>query len=330
MKTHRFVVSDENVVNSHGFRLMTDGIDTTAYEQNPVVLYMHNRGTWKPDGENGSEVIGRAVNLEKKDGQLIAEIEFDEEDEFAKKIAGKVERDFIRMTSVGADITGTSDKTEDLLPGQRYETVTTSTLTEISIADIGANSRALKLSRNGEPVQLKQVNHRPQMDKGRIALSLGMDSNTSEEVLEQKIKDIKLANDNAQARIEELETEVGAVRLSEAENLVDRAIELGLMNEGLRDASLAAFKGDHDGQKATLSKLIGEAEKNGKGQASQKTVTEVILGKGGKPGGAGQAEQSFDYLQKNDPMELKRIRDEEPETYRQLAKEYAAGKRWNK
>ncbi len=36
-KTYPFIVSDENVLNSYGFRVMTDGIDLAQYEKNPLV-----------------------------------------------------------------------------------------------------------------------------------------------------------------------------------------------------------------------------------------------------------------------------------------------------
>jgi len=34
-----------DTLNSYGYRVLTDGVDITQYERNPILLYMHNRGT---------------------------------------------------------------------------------------------------------------------------------------------------------------------------------------------------------------------------------------------------------------------------------------------
>ena len=110
--------------------------------KNPVVLYMHNRGFGTP---TGSEIIGRTVSLKKEAGKLIAEVEFDEQDDFAKNIATKVEGGFIKMSSLGADIIETSSDPKLAMPGQTLETVTKCKMIELSIVDIGGNDEALRI-----------------------------------------------------------------------------------------------------------------------------------------------------------------------------------------
>jgi len=78
---HDFIINTENV-NGYNYRILTDGIDYTQYERNPVVLYLHDRDSYR---NKGTEVIGRCLKLFKKDSQLIATIEFDENEPFAKK-----------------------------------------------------------------------------------------------------------------------------------------------------------------------------------------------------------------------------------------------------
>jgi len=76
-----------------------------------------------------------------------------------------------------------------------------------------------------------------------------------------------------------------------------------------------------------LSKLIGDKEADDAKDGKHQTVREVVLsGKGGN--GKKTVELSFDYLQKNDPEELRRIHKEQPDEYVRLSKEYAAGKRY--
>ena len=148
-KTYPFIVSDENVLNSYGFRVMTDGIDLAQYEKNPLVLWMHKRpGRWSDENNKDTEVfpIGKAVSLRKEEGKLIADIEFDQDDEFARKIEQKVENGIIRMTSPGLEPVALSDEDEYLLPGQTGMTLTKSTLQEISIVDFGSNPNALRLA----------------------------------------------------------------------------------------------------------------------------------------------------------------------------------------
>lgn len=320
---HKFVVNDENNVNEYGYRVMTDGIDTAQFMRNPVVLYMHNRAH-----DDVSKVIGRAVALEKKDGQLIAEVELDEADEFAKKIAGKVERGFIKMASFYADVKETSTDSADVLPGQIFETVTKSKMVEMSIVDIGGNDNALKLSRNGQSVQLNKLETKIDMDTKTIALSLGMDANTNADSILSGVRELKLAKEKAETRVQELEANITKTQKAEAETLVDKAVKLGLIPEGLKESQVKAFENDFDGQKVTLAKLIEEKEADAKTDEKHGTVREVVLGgKGSKSKGG--VELSFDYLQKNDVEELRRVRDEEPQKYAQLAKDYANGKRYN-
>ena len=150
---HDFVINTENV-NVYKYRILTDGIDYTQYMNNPVVLYYHNL----KDYENkGQEVIGRCVKLYKKDSQLIASIEFDDEDAYAKTISGKVERGFLRMASMYADVIETSAEPDLVLPGQAYETVTKCKLIEISIVPVGGNDDALKLSNKDSKVNLQKL-----------------------------------------------------------------------------------------------------------------------------------------------------------------------------
>ena len=133
-KVHTFLVSDESD-NSHGFKVLTEGIDTTQFEKNPIMLYMHERPT----------IIGRWENLKKEDGKLYADAVFDTESEKGKEIARQVEKDFLRGASIGITY-----QKEDLKNGVLEKC----RLFEISIVDIGSNPNALKLYDNTEIINL--------------------------------------------------------------------------------------------------------------------------------------------------------------------------------
>lgn len=327
-KTYPFIVSTD-AVNAYGYRILTAGIDTEQYMRNPVVLYMHNRNEYKP---NGNEVIGRTVSLKKEAGKLIAEVEFDEADEFAKQIAGKVERGFIKMASLGADVIETSMDTDLVFPGQTLETVTKCKMVELSIVDIGGNDEALKFSKNGQSIQLRKVerNTKNMSELKTIALALGMSADTGEAVVLQKVNELKLAKDNAEAETKEWKEKFVSLQKIDATKLLDKAVKLGLIPEDLKEAQLLAFENDFDGQTAKLSKLIEDKEtENAKNERKDKVKDFVGLTKQGSetaPQGGDTA--CFDYLQKHNVVELRRIKAEEPNKYAELVKDYQSGTRY--
>jgi len=327
-KTYKFVVNTENV-NSYGYRVLTDGIDYSQYMRNPVVLFMHERYN---DKNRGGKVIGRTVKLYKENSQLVAEIEFDENDAFAQKIAQKVEGGFIRMASLYADDLVTSVAPEDLLPGQKYETVKECKLIEISIVDIGGNDDALRLSKNKDgQIPLKLVNQKSENTMSElktIALALGKAADTGEAQLLQTITEMKLSQTKAETESKEWEGKYKALQKSEAETITDKAVVLGLVTEDLKDGILLAFEANHEGQKAKLSKLISDKEDaNGKNKKQTTIAGAVQLSKqnASVTTDAGEGQETFDYLQKHNVVELQRIRTEEPTKYVQLAKDYASG-----
>lgn len=321
--THTFVINTDNV-NEYGYRVLTSGIDTSQYEKNPVVLYGHTRAYDDP-----KRVVGRCVKLWKEDGKLLAEIEFDEADEFAKELAGKVERGFIRMASLYADVIETSIDPLHLLPNQSLETVTKSKLVEISIVDIGGNDEALKLSRNGSPVKLRKINpeNNETMSLKTIALALALSANANEEAVLEGVEKLKKEKQDAEARAKTAEDNLKAFQESEASSLVEEAVELGLIPEGTKPAILLAFQTDHETQKKTFTQLIADKRAEASQDAGQAAVKEIILGAKGKATQESETE-CFDYLQKHNPVELRRIHTEDPEKYAKLAKEYAGGKRY--
>lgn len=320
--THKFIVNTENV-NELGYRVLTAGIDTEQYERNPVVLFGHVRATSDP-----KRVVGRCVKLYKENNQLIADVEFDIEDDLGKTVAGKVERGFIKMASLYADVKETSVDEKDILPEQSFATVTKCKMVELSIVDVGGNDNALKLSKNGTPVQLSKIETHKKNENTimkTIALALGKDENASEGVLLQSVNEIKLAKEKAVTRANNAETALKEFQGREADSLIEKGVKLGLFDEGFRDTMKSAFVADHEAQVVKLSKMITDKETDLETDETHQTVKEVILGKVGER--KRTVKLTFDYLQKHDVVQLKKIRDEKPEEYARLAKEYGAGVR---
>lgn len=149
------IVSDESV-NIYGFRVLTAGIDLSAYLKNPVMKWDHTMRY--SDNKNVILPIGRMSHLHvNAQNQLIATPEFDSKDEFAAEIERKYNDGFINAASIGfptVDNIEYSYDEEQMLPGQTGPTITKCRLREISLTDIGGNYNCVQLHHQGAMVEL--------------------------------------------------------------------------------------------------------------------------------------------------------------------------------
>ncbi|HAO08199.1 MAG TPA: hypothetical protein DCQ50_14715 [Chryseobacterium sp.] len=319
---YKFIVNTENV-NSYGYRVLTKGIDVSQYERNPVVLWMHER----------PNVIGRA-RLSKEGDQMVCWVTFNSKNKIAAEIEQQVKDDFIRMCSMYAEVIEASSDASLTLPGQKYETVTKCKLIEISIVDIGGNDDAIRLSAgDGTAPKIKLLNNSKQENKMSelkvIALSMGMDANTGEAAILQEISSLKLSKATAEATAKEWENKYLTLQRNEATKMVDKAVLLGLIPEDLKDVQIKAFETDFEGQNVKLTKLITEKETENEVNGVQNVIGSAVkLSKEEQKQKSGNLEESFDYLQKHDPVKLAKIRAEEPQKYAKLSADYSAGVRY--
>lgn len=166
-----FILSD-NSVNSHGFIVKTEGIDTTRFCKNPIMLYNHDR--------NGG-IIGRWEKLRVVDGKLLADAVFDEKDGLGAMINDKVKRGFINSVSIGMN------PLEEIIENG-VRTVIKSELIEVSIVDIPANPNAVKTLRNSKNMLL--LSYSQEDLKTRLIKLLGLDENISDAELFEYVKKI--------------------------------------------------------------------------------------------------------------------------------------------
>lgn len=133
--TYSFVASTENS-DRYGDVINQKGWSLEAYNRNPVVLLNHN---------SNSLPIGKG-KVEIKGGQLMIDVEFDQEDELARKVESKVKNGYINAVSVGFNPIESKRRSE--LPkehkafGKRGMYFEKSELLEVSIVTIPANSDA--------------------------------------------------------------------------------------------------------------------------------------------------------------------------------------------
>lgn len=318
---HTFVVSDESV-NKYGFRVLTNGIDTSQFEQNPVMYYMHRRNIENP---TGGEVIGRWENIRVKNGKLLADAVFDESEPLGKKIAGKVKNGFIKMASIGIERKETSAKPTLLLDGQTKPTVTKSLLQEISIVDQGGNNNALKLyGGDGDEIELELLNQKNDMSNLKaIALALGLEATAEEAAILVAATQLKTAKNAAEVKLANFEKAKKEAQKIEAETLIDKGVTLGLIPEGMKETYHTLFAQDHLSTRSAVESLIASSD-SGNGKSDQLGDFMKNVGGGKK---TTDAPKTFDWLQKNDTAQLADIRKNQPEVYQQLVNDYTNGVR---
>lgn len=242
------VVISNSRLNAYGFRVLTEGIDTTQYERNPILLWMHNR----PLRGTTDEVLplGRIENLRIEGDCLIGTPVFDEQDEFAMRIKSKWDQGILKMVSAGLEVLKWSDDPNLLVVGQRRATVTKSKLEEVSIVDIGANDDAITLYKEGRKITLSAgkeealefMNIKTTVtNMKKIALSLGLAEGATEQEILDKIA--KLQKDAQET--EKLRKEHEKMAQNAIEKEVDDAIAL---------RKLTADKKDHF---VTMGKKMG-------------------------------------------------------------------------
>jgi len=136
-------------INSFGYRILSSGGDVSDFLKNPVLLYDHTR---RERGENNKDIIlpiGKLNDLKQENGSWTGVPEFDQDDDFANKIASKYNKGYLNAASVGIEIIEISEDPELMEKGQTLPTVTKWKLKEVSITDIPGNADAVKLSYQG-------------------------------------------------------------------------------------------------------------------------------------------------------------------------------------
>lgn len=129
----KFIFNDETVENSYGFTIPNKGIKLDRFLKNPIMLDEHCNstddvlGSWQDVAVNGKLLEGNPV--------------FDIEDEDVAKIAGKVNRGFIKSCSMGVSFDRNMMK---LQPDGKW-ILEECELFEVSIVAIPSNANAVRL-----------------------------------------------------------------------------------------------------------------------------------------------------------------------------------------
>lgn len=137
-----FVVTEQGL-DRHSQRVVAKGLNVSDFKRNPVMFYNHDRGSRSSNSVRFP--IGLWKNLRIDGNRWLADAYVDDEDEIGAKVISKVKSGIIKAASVGMQILGISDDAKDKLKGQKGVTITKAALLEISLVDVPANPRAIKL-----------------------------------------------------------------------------------------------------------------------------------------------------------------------------------------
>lgn len=225
--TKPFVLNDESQVTAHGFIVLNSGGRFDRFRENPCMLDSH-------DSDSVLQVIGRWDNLRVDGTTLIADPVFDEADEDAKKIQGKVERGFVKGASMGI-IINQAELRE--IPGKGFVPVVTDwELLEGSPVGVPSNAKSLRLySKDGKAI----------LKAGEIKLSIDElihKSTPSMEKITLSVEAAKVLNLGKEPEIQELNAAI--IELSAAKATAEKALNdhVILQADTLVDGAIAAGK----------------------------------------------------------------------------------------
>lgn len=263
-KPKTFILLDGSVT-TYGFRVLVDGVDMSQFERNPVMFYNHDTynlpiGTWS--------------NIRKENGQILADANFDyaDTDPEVQRIIGKVERDIIKMTSVGLSDNVWSDDAIYKIEGQKLATVTKSRLREASIAALGANHNAIRLYDQddveidlSDEVKLSDfINpNKPENKMNEKLLKvLELTDKADEKAVVAAIVALKDGLKTAQDDRDALQEELDALKLADqtgkrAEFVaeVEQAVKDSRINAAGKDHLIILYDSNPEGAKAFLSSI---------------------------------------------------------------------------
>lgn len=296
----------DDSLNSHGSRVLTSGVDTSQYERNPVLLYMHERG----------KVIGYMKDIEVKDGEITGEPVFDCATELSRQCKKQWEVGSLRMVSIGIDVLELSEDPDKLIAGQTAPTITRSRIYETSIVDIGANNNAIVMRRDGKQITLgkgsdnplPRLNNKPQtstqqMELKTIALKLGLPETADETAVLAKIGELN----NSVAEMEQLRKDKESLTLAQVTSAVETAIKENRLTPDKKAHFVNLGKAiGIDGLKATLDAMSPSVKLSAAINTSSGT--------------SANSQTTYARLSEVAEAELRKMRDENPSEYRRLYK----------
>lgn len=307
MAKKSFILSTEEI-NCYNIRIKTAGIKLSQFNQNPIMLYMHQRGN----------VIGGWENLRVEDSKLLGDADFDLEDVFAKNIARKVDRNYLRATSIGVtDYVYHFEKAGDteILVMDECE------LYEVSIVDVPANRSALRLyDKDRKEIDLSKglmqfklgliespKPSKTNMDLKAMAKVFGL----SEDATEEQITLAAQAAQKASADLVNMQNQQKEAQKKRAITLVDAAITEKRLDVTKKETFLKLAENNFELFEETLKSIPAPLSLKNVANGTVELPVSVALSDEKK-------KWSYEDWRKNDPTGLLRLSKSDRETYEVL------------
>jgi Caudovirus prohead serine protease len=293
----RIIITTNNL-NRSGYRILTEGIDMTAFSKNPVMFYDHS--TYRLP-------IGKWEDIQVDENGVMSGLPvFDEDDEFAKQIKLKYEKGYINAASLQVRTLEFSDAVEHLVVGQKYETITKSEMLEISMVGIPGNAQAVRLSGDAEPPILKLVNSK-KMDFKNIALSLGLAETATEA---------------------EINTAIGGMKAAQVDAVVKMGLDKGLITEASKATWVAMAQANLENVKALVDTHVATVVQAAPTTPTKSLMETLRVAATAIPAATVETDRqswTFDDWQKKDTAGLIKMRNDDPKQYEVLAQGYYQG-----
>lgn len=277
-----FVMCDSTKTNTYGFRIDLKGMNLERFMSNPVMWYRHN----------SEDLIGKWDNIRIENGKLIGEPVFDMEDETAKKVAGRVERGFMRGCSCGIIINEMKETTKEFV-------ATKTELLEASICAIPSDAGAVVL----------YDTNRNQLTFEQVKLQFNFNNNTKTKQMDEKEK-LEL-----EQSIADKDKEIAALKASIAESkkqataaFLEAAVQAGKISEKEKTGFEKLAATDFETVKSVIDSR--EAKPRGSLQDLQNHAQAAM------PAGR----ENWTYLEwmKKDPKGLKQMKADNPKEFERL------------
>lgn len=280
-KKHTFVLCDGNRVNSYGFRTDLAGLDLERFKSNPVMLYAHDP----------SDVIGRWENIRVEDNQLKADAVFDTDDEQGKRIAGKVERGFLKGCSMGIHV-------KELHEVDNVPVATRSELMEASVCPIPSDAGAVRLyDENRKELTFEEV--RLQFNNQLKPIEMNKNEETNVQTPAADPKDAEIAS---------LKAQLAESKKREVDSFLTAAVQSGKITTEEKEGFAKLAANDFETVQSLINSRPAKASASLKDLQAQ-TATAAPAGR-----------ENWTYLEwmKKDPEGLKRMKTENPTEFERL------------
>lgn len=307
-----FVLNDESILTAHGFVVSNAGGKFDRFRENPVML----------DSHDDRAVIGKWNNLTFSGPKLTAETDFDMEDPVAAKIAGKVDRGYIKGASMG--IIPLEAEYKDI-PGLGGAVVLTSwELLEASPVGVPSNKSALRLYASDGKTVLKSDEiklsleqlikpKKTNMEKIKLSveaakvLNVGVEPEATElnaAVMELSAK-LKTTNDAK----EKAEKALNDHKENMAKELVELSIKEGRITADKKESFVKLATSDFKQAQDLLAAMPAKENFSAQTKTGDKTP-------------AGREDWNYMKWLKEDAVGLKAMETNEPEKFTMLKASY--------